>query len=71
MNYGRIKKISSILLIVTGAIALISEIASSQKNYYIQSIGVVLLMLGLFIVNSGLSSKSENVETAKETSEEE
>ncbi|SHI49992.1 hypothetical protein [Aquimarina spongiae] len=55
----KLKRVLSLLLILMGAIALISEIASVQKNYYIQSVGVVLLMLGLFMVNTKLSSKSE------------
>ncbi|WP_109301291.1 hypothetical protein [Aquimarina sp. AU474] len=58
MNYNKTKKIASILLIMTGAIALISEIGADIKNYYVQSIGVVVLMLGLFLINSGLSSKT-------------
>ncbi len=59
MITAKLKRVLSLLLILMGAIALISEIASTQKNYYIQSIGVVLLMLGLFMVNTKLSSKSE------------
>ncbi|MCK8524098.1 hypothetical protein M0D21_21145 [Aquimarina sp. D1M17] len=57
MNYDRIKKIISILFIVGGGLALITEIAAAQKNYYIQSIGLILLMFGLFLVNSKLPSK--------------
>ncbi len=57
MNYDRIKKIISILFIVGGGLALITEIAAAQKNYYIQSIGLILLMFGLFLVNSKLSSR--------------
>lgn len=58
MNMNTIKKISSILLIGIGAVLLVMELASSQKNYYFQSIGIVCLMLGLFTVNSKLESRS-------------
>jgi general stress protein CsbA len=42
-----------------GAIALISEISSITKNYYIQSIGVVFLMLGVFLINTNVKSKTK------------
>ncbi len=60
MKQIRVKKIISILSISIGAVALISEISSENKNYYIQSIGVVLLMIGLFLVNSKIESKTES-----------
>ena len=59
MNYRRVKKIMSILLVMIGAIALISEISSITKNYYIQSIGVVFLMLGVFLINTNVKSKTK------------
>ncbi|MBQ0735486.1 hypothetical protein [Aquimarina celericrescens] len=59
MNQGKIKRIGSIAFIVMGAIILVIEIASRNKNYYLQSAGVVLLMLGLFVINSKLTSKSK------------
>ncbi len=59
MNYLKIKKVGSILLICIGAILLISQIATSVKNYYIQSIGIVLLMLGIFLVNTSIKSKTK------------
>jgi len=37
---------------------LILEIASKEKNYYLQSIGLVLLMLGLYSINRSLTSKT-------------
>ncbi len=60
MNRNKLKKVGSFLLISTGAIALVSEMYSVNKNYYIQSCGLVVLMLGLFLVNSKLKSKTEN-----------
>ncbi len=70
MNNFKIKKIASVLMIMIGAIALIIEIGAEIKNYYIQSIGVVLLMLGLFLINSGLSSKT-TLDSKKHIEEEE
>ncbi len=61
MNYSRIKRITSILLITMGAVALISEIASMKKNYYIQSMGLVFLMLGLFMINTKVKSKTDTL----------
>ncbi|WP_299443567.1 hypothetical protein [uncultured Aquimarina sp.] len=66
------KKIISFLLIATGAILLISEIGSATKNYYMQSGGIVLLMTGLFLVNTSLSSRfTESNEDTHENYQEE
>ncbi len=59
MRLMKIKKVVSILLILIGGIALISEIASRNKNYYVQTIGIVALMTGLFIVNTKVKSKAD------------
>ncbi|MDY8138975.1 hypothetical protein [Aquimarina sp. 2201CG5-10] len=59
MNYKKVKKAISIILIIAGAVALITEIATAKKNYYMQSVGVVCLMIGLFMINSGLSSRHD------------
>lgn len=59
MNLSKIKKIVSVLFISLGTIALIVEISSENKNYYIQSVGIILLMLGLFMVNTKVKSKTE------------
>ncbi len=59
MNYPKFKKIGSICLIGVGAIFMVSEIYSIQKNYYVQSIGVVLLMLGVFLINTNVKSKTK------------
>ncbi|WP_103867128.1 hypothetical protein [Aquimarina sp. I32.4] len=59
MNYSKVKKKVSILFILIGAIAIISEISSNEKNYYIQSAGLVFLMLGIFWVNTNVKSKTE------------
>ncbi|MBQ4821246.1 hypothetical protein [Aquimarina sp. MMG016] len=58
MKQGRIKKVIGILLICIGAIALVTEIGTQTKNYYIQSVGIICLMLGLFWVNTTLASRS-------------
>ncbi len=59
MNYNGIKKIGSVLLIVIGAVALTYEIYATNKNYYVQSAGLVMLMFGLFLVNSTIKPKAE------------
>ena len=59
MNSLKIKKVGSVVLICIGAMLLISEIASAVKNYYVQSIGIVLLMLGIFLVNTSIKSKTK------------
>ncbi|MBP2832802.1 hypothetical protein J8281_11450 [Aquimarina sp. U1-2] len=59
MDFNILKKVASLLLVVSGSIALIFEIASTTKNYYLQSLGIVALMLGLYLVNSKLTSTSE------------
>jgi len=53
------KKILTRLSIIVGVVLLIIEISSKEKNYYLQSIGIVLLMLGLFMVNATLASRTE------------
>ncbi|GAA4272342.1 hypothetical protein GCM10022258_16360 [Aquimarina gracilis] len=42
-----------------GGALLIIEISSEEKNYYLQTIGLVMLMVGLFMVNSRVKSKTE------------
>jgi len=61
MNLIKIKKVLILLLILAGAALLIIQIALKEKNYYLQSIGVVSLMLGLFMVNANLTSKTQMV----------
>ncbi len=58
MNNDKIKRLGSVLFVLVGAAALISEISSANKNYYIQIVGVLLLMLGLFLINSKVKSKT-------------
>lgn len=72
MNKTKLKEIFSVILIVGGAILLILELASSVKNYYLQAIGIICLMSGLFIVNTSVSSKFEEEDTTlSKVSEEE
>ncbi|WP_378175847.1 hypothetical protein [Aquimarina sp. SS2-1] len=59
MNKEKVKRIISFLLILIGAILLIIEIASSHKNYYMQSVGIISLMTGVFLVNTSVTSKSQ------------
>ncbi|MEB3347933.1 hypothetical protein U6A24_20830 [Aquimarina gracilis] len=59
MNLSRIKKTLSLLSIFMGGALLIIEISSEEKNYYLQTIGLVMLMVGLFMVNSRVKSKTE------------
>lgn len=61
MNSKRIIKAICFILIMAGAIILIKEIGSTQKNYYLQSAGLISLMLGLFVLNSKLVSRFEKV----------
>lgn len=71
MDYKKIKNIGSLLLIVVGAVTLIVEISSPAKNYYLQSIGLILLMSGLFLVNTKVKSKEEIGEVKESNFEEE
>ncbi|MFD2561137.1 hypothetical protein [Aquimarina rubra] len=73
MNKTKLKRTISFLLIIVGAVLLIIEIASSKKNYYAQSGGLICLMTGLFLVNSSVSSRSTetNIEYQENSIEEE
>lgn len=59
MNYEKIKKIIRVLFIIVGGTAIISETFFEEKNYYIQSIGIVFLMMGLFMVTTTIKSKKD------------
>jgi len=59
MNYEKTKRILRVLFIIVGGTAIISETFFEDKNYYIQSIGIVLLMLGLFMVTTTVKSKKD------------
>jgi len=61
----------SLLLIVVGGILLMIEIGYTAKNYYRQSAGIICLMLGLFLINTKVSSKSESNTIEKTIKEEE
>jgi len=63
MGKDTIKKIIRLFLIGVGAIALVSELFSKTKNYYIQILGLVLLMIGLFWVNTKITSKTKEQDT--------
>ncbi len=63
MNGTKLKRIGSTLLIVVGGSALLYELASTTKNYYVQSIGIVCLMGGLFLMNTTLTSRTTDTET--------
>ncbi|GGX32681.1 hypothetical protein [Aquimarina muelleri] len=70
MNYEKTKKIIRVLFIIVGGTAIISETFFEDKNYYIQSIGIVLLMMGLFMVTTTVKSK-KNIESDPSLEEEE
>ncbi|MBW1296793.1 hypothetical protein [Aquimarina litoralis] len=72
MNKTKLKKICQVVLVLIGTILLIVELGSSTKNYYIQTIGIICLMTGLFIINTGVSSRFDKRDVSvPETSEEE
>ncbi|TPN82356.1 hypothetical protein [Aquimarina algicola] len=71
MNSNTIKKVGSVLLIITGAIILLTEMYTATKNYYFQSIGIIFLMIGLFLINSNIKSKSEQNSFIEDKQEEE
>ena len=56
-------RIIKIILILSGAGILVYEISKSTKDYYLQAIGVILLMVGLFMVNKKIPHKDSNVNT--------
>ena len=55
-------RIIKIILILSGAALLVYELAKSTKNYYLQALGVSLLMIGLFMVNSKIPHKQSGVD---------
>ncbi|WP_108803019.1 hypothetical protein [Aquimarina sp. Aq107] len=57
MNILKVKKIISFLLILIGAFLLISEIASTKKDYYLQAGGIICLMSGVFLINTKVTSR--------------
>ncbi len=70
MSFNKVKKGIKLLLIISGAIVLISEIYATEKNYYLQSFGVICLMLGVFLVNTTVTHKVEHT-TNRDFEEEE
>ena len=56
-------RIIKIILILSGAGILVYEISKSTKDYYLQTIGVILLMVGLFLVNKKIPHKDSNINT--------
>ncbi|GAA3518237.1 hypothetical protein GCM10022393_35440 [Aquimarina addita] len=59
MNSLRTKRVASVLLMGIGTILLIIEMISLSKNYYLQSLGIVCLMIGLYLINASITSKSD------------
>ncbi len=55
-------RIITILLIIIGAGMLIVQMAVTVKNYYIQSIGIVLLMLGVYMLSLKTKKRIEITE---------
>lgn len=65
MNKIKLRKIASLLLILIGSVLLIIELGAAKKNYYMQSVGIVSLMIGIFSVNTSLSSRSLDTNTVE------
>ncbi|MHA7059374.1 hypothetical protein ACWGOQ_0019255 [Aquimarina sp. M1] len=63
MNKSSFKKGASFFLIFLGAVLLVVEIAFAYKNYYMQSMGIICLMTGVFIVNTKVASRSTETKT--------
>ena len=64
-------RIIKIILILSGAALLVYELSKNTKNYYWQALGVSLLMIGLFLVNTKIPHKQsikdeENTEEGQE-----
>ena len=55
-------RIIKIILILSGAAILVYELANNTKNYYLQALGLSLLMIGLFIVNSKIPHKQSGTD---------
>ena len=49
------------MFLIIGSGLLIFELVGTKKNLYIQSAGIVILMAGIFLINSKVSEKGEFV----------
>lgn len=65
------KRWLAIVSIIVGAIVLIIQIYRFQKNHYLQTLGVVCLMGGLFLINTSVSSKPTKLDLEVQNEEEE
>ncbi|MFL1896419.1 hypothetical protein ACJRPK_12010 [Aquimarina sp. 2-A2] len=59
MKSTSLKTILKTIFIALGIGLLVHQLMAEEKNYYLQSLGVVCLMGGLYMVNATLSSRSE------------
>ncbi|WP_148783817.1 hypothetical protein [Aquimarina intermedia] len=59
MKSTSFKTILKTSCIAIGIGILVHQLMAEEKNYYLQSLGVVCLMGGLYMVNTTLSSRSE------------
>ncbi|UZO79536.1 hypothetical protein NBT05_11255 [Aquimarina sp. ERC-38] len=59
------KKKIAVIAILVGALILIVQLALKSKGYYVQSVGILLLMGGLFLINTSIPSSTSNVEKDK------
>ncbi len=59
MRLLHLKKIIRILLLLAGAVLLITELYATTKNYYLQSAGVICVMLALFLLNITIPYKEK------------
>lgn len=62
MEKRKIKRLLSIALLTLGAVLLIMELAELSQSYYIQSIGLISLMSGIFLLNTRIQPKKNSAE---------
>ena len=55
------KRKFALLSLLTGAVLLVLQIASTNNNYYLQSMGVLFLMIGIYSLTTTIR-KTESTE---------
>uniref|UniRef100_UPI00406BCF32 hypothetical protein n=1 Tax=Aquimarina rhodophyticola TaxID=3342246 RepID=UPI00406BCF32 len=55
-----IKSVLKVICICIGITLLVYELIVEEKNYYVQSVGIICLMGGMYMVNAGLTSRSQS-----------
>lgn len=59
MKNTYLKPVLKVVCISIGIILLVYQLMVEEKNYYLQSLGVICLMGGMYMVNAGLTSRSQ------------